>query len=122
MKRTRIKNGFVIFSILLIIVSFGGVVYGATSIGSDFICGGDNTIEQDVGNLVNLFVFGSPVAGSLIYFFVRAGGAIGLTTNTSVGKTALKSGFTAPVAIYGIEWVVDIAFGVNFSCLLPGGG
>lgn len=107
----------------MLFISFSGVVHGATEIGSDFICGGDNTVEEDIGNLVGLFIFGSPVAGSLIYFFTRAGESVGITNGTGkVGKPALRAGITAPIAIYGLEWVVGIAFGINFGCLLPGGG
>lgn len=119
--RTRQKI-FIIFTVLLIGISFSGMVHGATSIGPDFICSGDNTIEEDIGNLVYLVMFGSPVAGSLIYFFSRAGESIGIKDTKNIGKTAAKSGFVTPIAIYGLEWVVDLAFGVNFGCLLPGAG
>lgn len=123
MRHILSKTIIPIFFILMIALSFGGITYGATGIGPDFICSGDNTIEQDVGNLVSLFIFGSPVAGSIIYFFARASKAIGWSSGTlqETGKSALKAGFTAPVIIYGLEWVVGLAFGVDFGCLLPGG-
>lgn len=109
----------------LILSTFGGIVFGADAedvkdLGKDFICSGDNSIESDTQGLVGLFVYGSPVAGSLIYFFSRSVTALGFEDwGTSTAKKALKAGWTAPLIIYGLEWVVDLAFGVNFGCLLP---
>lgn len=117
----KIRTGLVLLLLLTLSVSLFTAPVSAQGVGPDFICSGDNTLEEDLGGVISLFVFGTPAAGAIIYFFTKGGKVFGIDKN-GLGKDALIAGFVAPLSIYFFEWVLDIAFGINFSCLLPGGG
>lgn len=131
---SKIFSGKTIIASLLIITLlgsvFGGVVMGQSNddapsgdVGSDFLCPSDGENPQFVDSLnpiVSLIVFGAPVAGTLVFggYYAAAASPTGRADKSS-GKNALIAGWSAPFVIYGLQFGVDLIFGIDMSCLTP---
>jgi hypothetical protein len=132
---SKIFSGKTIIAGLLIITLlgsvFGGVVMGQSNnddapsgdVGSDFLCPSNADNPQFVDSLspiISLIVFGAPVAGTLVFggYYAAAASPTGRADKGS-GKSALIAGWSAPFVIYGLQFGVDIIFGIDMSCLTP---
>ena len=130
MKRQRLFTIAIIGIMLLSIASFGGVAMGTESdfgadVSASFVCDNEGAFTDLISNFLTLFVFGSPVAGVIVYFVDRsadsfAGGGDGIDFWIfKNGTDALKAGFLAPIGLYALQFILNVAFGIRINCITP---